>query len=414
VQKQVHTWNAGTSAYQLSTTLRFLYDGWNLITELNASNQVVRSYAWGLDLSGSLQGAGGVGGLLVITDAPSSTSYLPACDSNGNILTLVNAIDGSIAAQYDYGPFGEPLRATGAMARANPFRFSTKYQDDETGLLYYGHRYYQSYVGRWMSQDPLEEMDSANLFAIATNDTVAGVDAFGLAEINVRLQRESYGYFNTYGSVMVTSDDKRVSECCGLPKTWNTVELPWGNYALRLGDWTRPAAPRPMRDTSLQRDAGLAQLDTNKQNPRSTTPKALADAFRVKLPKVPGIHPDDYNTAIISAFNTGNGAIDIHAGTTSCNSLFCPIIGNEFSPQFLPPADRRHPFPNVPVEPPGQRYRSSGFDINESLEAQIRFNAAIACAERILGRRPTIEFKLATPGQPKWSGGSPPVAVPLR
>ena len=39
------------------------------------------------------------------------------------------------------GPFGELLRATGPMAKANPFRFSTKYQDDETDLLYYGYRY---------------------------------------------------------------------------------------------------------------------------------------------------------------------------------------------------------------------------------------------------------------------------------
>ena len=40
--------------------------------------------------------------------------------------------------QYEYGPFGEVIRATGPMAKANPFRFSTKYQDDETDLLYYG------------------------------------------------------------------------------------------------------------------------------------------------------------------------------------------------------------------------------------------------------------------------------------
>jgi hypothetical protein len=40
------------------------------------------------------------------------------------------------------GPFGEPLRATGPMAKANPFGFSTKYQDDETDSLYYGYRYY--------------------------------------------------------------------------------------------------------------------------------------------------------------------------------------------------------------------------------------------------------------------------------
>ncbi|MGB2636081.1 MAG: RHS repeat-associated core domain-containing protein, partial [Candidatus Acidiferrum sp.] len=61
----------------------------------------------------------------------------------------MSATDGSIAAQYEYGPFGELLRATGPLAFVNPFRFSTKYQDDETGLLYYGHRYYNTSMGRW-------------------------------------------------------------------------------------------------------------------------------------------------------------------------------------------------------------------------------------------------------------------------
>ena len=36
------------------------------------------------------------------------------------------------------------------MAKANPFRFSTKYQDDETDLLYYGYRYYDASKGRWL------------------------------------------------------------------------------------------------------------------------------------------------------------------------------------------------------------------------------------------------------------------------
>jgi RHS repeat-associated protein len=50
------------------------------------------------------------------------------------------------------GPFGELLRATGPMAKANPFRFSTKYQDDETDLVYYGRRYLNTSTGRWLSR----------------------------------------------------------------------------------------------------------------------------------------------------------------------------------------------------------------------------------------------------------------------
>ena len=53
------------------------------------------------------------------------------------------------------GPFGEVIRATGPMAKANPFRFSTKYQDDETALLYYGDSYCDAGTKNWLSRDPI-------------------------------------------------------------------------------------------------------------------------------------------------------------------------------------------------------------------------------------------------------------------
>lgn len=55
------------------------------------------------------------------------------------------------------GPFGELLRATGPMAKANPIRFSTQCTDDETDLVCYLHRYYNPSTGRWLSKDPLTE-----------------------------------------------------------------------------------------------------------------------------------------------------------------------------------------------------------------------------------------------------------------
>lgn len=46
-------------------------------------------------------------------------------DGNGNVMALVNGATGQFDAQYEYGPFGEVLRASGAMSKANPIRFST-------------------------------------------------------------------------------------------------------------------------------------------------------------------------------------------------------------------------------------------------------------------------------------------------
>jgi RHS repeat-associated protein len=104
-----------------------------------------------------MQGAGGVSGLLAIHPAPSasSSSFVPAYDGNGNLTTLIRTTDRSVAAAYEYGPFGEPIRATGPMANANPFRFSTKYTDSETGFLYYGYRFYDLSLLRFRGQQKL-------------------------------------------------------------------------------------------------------------------------------------------------------------------------------------------------------------------------------------------------------------------
>src|ERR1035441_10725889 len=113
---------------------------------------------WGSDLSGTIQGVGGVGGLLEVTyEGAQTTNCFVAFDGNGNLASLSDAASTNILAQYEYGPFGEVIRATGPMAKANPFRFSTKYQDDETDLLYYGYRYYNASTGRWLNRDPVEE-----------------------------------------------------------------------------------------------------------------------------------------------------------------------------------------------------------------------------------------------------------------
>ncbi len=73
----------------------------------------------------------------------------------------------------EYGPFGEVIHATGPMAKASPFWISTKYQDDETDLLYYGYRYYNASMGRWLNRDPLHEVGSRPWQAITAAVTAA-------------------------------------------------------------------------------------------------------------------------------------------------------------------------------------------------------------------------------------------------
>ena len=82
-------------------------------------------------------------------------------------------------AVYEYGPFGEPLRATGAMAKANPFRFSTKYTDEETGLCYYGRRFYDANRARWINREPIAERGGINLYGFVRNNPPTFFDKLG-------------------------------------------------------------------------------------------------------------------------------------------------------------------------------------------------------------------------------------------
>jgi hypothetical protein len=80
--------NAPCSSSQALDELRFVYDGWNLIAQLNANLTPRRSFVWGLDLSGTTQDAGGVGGLLMVREHGNGTYHFPAYDGNGNVTAL--------------------------------------------------------------------------------------------------------------------------------------------------------------------------------------------------------------------------------------------------------------------------------------------------------------------------------------
>src|SRR5450631_623970 len=83
------------------------------------------------------------------------------------------------------GPFGELIRKSGPFASACPFRFSTKYQDDETDLLYYGFRYLSTSRGGWLNRDPLGENGGLNLYDFVRNTPLNTTDFMGLDDFSL-------------------------------------------------------------------------------------------------------------------------------------------------------------------------------------------------------------------------------------
>jgi len=164
--------------------LGFAYDGLQCIAEMNATNNtVLRSYAWGTDLSGTQTGAGGVGGLLIMNDVQNGTHFY-GYDGNGNVSALVSASNGEVTANYEYGPFGEPIRVSGIMSKENPYRFSTKRTVDSIDIILYEYRAYSPSLGRWLSRDPIGEKGGKNLYVFLGNCPAMRIDILGLIEYN--------------------------------------------------------------------------------------------------------------------------------------------------------------------------------------------------------------------------------------
>jgi RHS repeat-associated protein len=178
-----YTWS-GSSWYQ-GAEIRYFWDGWLLVQERNGTTPVV-SYTRGHDLSGSREGAGGIGGLLgrstYASGAWGNHAFYHA-DANGNVTMLLRA-DQTHGASYKYDPFGRTISSSGPLATANTMRFSSKEWHEAAGIYYYGYRFYRPEWQRWLSRDPIGERGGNNLYSLLQSDSINRVDILGLAELD--------------------------------------------------------------------------------------------------------------------------------------------------------------------------------------------------------------------------------------
>ena len=120
VRKTVLTWDDQEEEWgeDPAEDLLFLYDGWNVaLVHDRIENTLLRLYTWGLDLSGTIHGAGGIGGLLAVEepqDEGESKKHWFCYDANGNVGQLLKYVADpqsvTLAAHYEYDPYGERHR----------------------------------------------------------------------------------------------------------------------------------------------------------------------------------------------------------------------------------------------------------------------------------------------------------------
>jgi len=160
----------------------YRYDGENLILEMNGNDSVVADYTFGAGIDKPLQ------------ISRNGQNYYYHSDGLGSIRTLTDD-GGNVVQSYNYSVFGKIVEQTGSLE--NPFTYTGREYDKETGNYYYRKRYYDAGNGRFLSEDPAGFIGGDyNLYRFVDNDPVDWLDPYGLKK-----KKEKYdGYSKENGS----------------------------------------------------------------------------------------------------------------------------------------------------------------------------------------------------------------------
>ena len=157
---------------------KYIYDGGNVIAEYGSGNNLIARYVHGSRVDELIQVTG---------YQPQAASYYYHYDGLGSVTDITDS-SGNLVESYSYDIYGEvTIRDTqGAIldtsSISNPYFFTGRRFDTETGLYYYRARYYDPNLGRFLTTDPIGYLGGINLYAYCHNDPVNFTDPSGYCE----------------------------------------------------------------------------------------------------------------------------------------------------------------------------------------------------------------------------------------
>jgi RHS repeat-associated protein len=143
----------------------YLYDGKVLLEEVDNSGNVLARYSQGPDIDEPL------------AELRSGTTSFYQQDGLSSVTSLSSST-GALASTYSYDAFGKLSASTGTLA--NPFQFTGREFDPETGIYEYRARYYDQSIGRFVSEDPIGFRGGIDFYRYVNNSPVNFMDPSGL------------------------------------------------------------------------------------------------------------------------------------------------------------------------------------------------------------------------------------------
>jgi RHS repeat-associated protein len=148
-------------------------------------------------------------------------------DTLGSV-RAVTSQSGAIVESHDYKPFGEEWNAPVPRPGEQPVRFTGKDRDTETGLDYFGARYYASKRARFTTVDPVMNVPRSqtdpqawNRYAYARNSPLVRVDRDGREDFKAEWKAERERLIRLYGYHPLTPEqqraDRRIAQAIFIP-----------------------------------------------------------------------------------------------------------------------------------------------------------------------------------------------------
>ncbi len=146
-------------------TTNYLYSGPNILEEVDNTGNALARFTRTKRIDETLA-----------TVVSGTTSYYER-DGLGSVTSL-SGPTGGIANSYTYDSFGKLTASSGTLT--NPFQYTGREFDSETGIYYYRERYYDLSTGRFISEDPDGFAQGTNFYDYVTNNPIVFIDPFGL------------------------------------------------------------------------------------------------------------------------------------------------------------------------------------------------------------------------------------------
>ena len=166
----------------------------------------------------------------VVSQMPAETVYYYINNHLGTPHKMIDE-NGEVVWSSDYRPFGD-ADVDPVSTATNSFRFPGQYYDQETGLCYNWHRYYDPIIGRYLTPDPIGLVGGINIYVYAHNNTFVFVDPRGLIKWGV----VGKGFLSALGgATSVATGAGLASTPTGVGQVVGTVLVLGGSSAFSYG-----------------------------------------------------------------------------------------------------------------------------------------------------------------------------------